>query len=55
MKKMLLGLGAVLVLGVCGAAQADPITVPNAGFEDRATFDPFGDGIDKYPQPSRES
>jgi len=50
-----MALGGVLVLGLCGALWADPIVVPNAGFEHRETYDPFVPGQHKYPQPSRES
>ena len=34
---------------------ADPIEVPNAGFEDRETFDPFPESTDKYPQWLKET
>jgi hypothetical protein len=36
-------------------AGAAPITVPNAGFEVRGTYDPFDDGVDKYNQYNQES
>lgn len=39
----------------CSAVLADPIVVPNAGFEDRDTFDLFPDSTDKYLQWGRES
>src|SRR5210317_1999001 len=35
--------------------QAEPILVPNAGFEERQNFDFFTDGIDKYNQYGFES
>lgn len=38
------------VIARSAAAAPIPIAVPNAGFEDRATFDPFDDGVDKYNQ-----
>ena len=34
--------------------QAEPIAVPNAGFEERETFDSFPESTDKYPQWRRE-
>jgi hypothetical protein len=30
--------------------RADPINVPNAGFEERESFDPFTESTDRYPQ-----
>ena len=33
---------------------ADPIEVPNAGFEERENFDPFSESTDKYPQWGKE-
>ena len=36
-------------------ADADPITVPNAGFEHRGTYDPFAEGTDKYNQFNQET
>jgi autotransporter-associated beta strand protein len=36
-------------------ASADPITIPNPGFEARSTFDPFVDGLDRYMQWGKES
>lgn len=33
---------------------ADPIEIPNAGFEERETFDPFPESTDKYPQWAKE-
>ena len=49
---VLLLVGVVTVGAMASSVNADPIpvTVPNAGFEDRETFDPFADGIDKYNQ-----
>ena len=40
---------------IAPSALADPIDVPNAGFEERETFDPFPEGTDKYPQWRLES
>jgi len=54
MKKMALGLGMVLVLGLCGALWADPIVIPNAGFEDRATLGPLAEGTHAYLQWAHE-
>ncbi len=34
--------------------KADSITIPNAGFEERETFEPFAESTDKYPQWGRE-
>ena len=47
-------IAAVTVLALAASAGAGPITIPNAGFEDRALFDPFGDGTHKYPQWAQE-
>lgn len=40
---------------ISAAVFADPIEIPNAGFEDRETFDPFPESTDKYPQWSKET
>ena len=40
---------------ISAAVFADPIEIPNAGFEDRKTFDPFPESADKYPQWSEET
>ena len=39
-----------VVMGGSLPVGADPITIPNAGFEDRETYDPFPEGTDKYNQ-----
>jgi len=46
--------GLVVAVMVPATAGAASINIPNAGFEERATFDPFEDGTDKYNQWSRE-
>jgi hypothetical protein len=54
MKKVLLTAVAVLfVLSL--SAGAALIDIPNAGFEDRETFDPFPESTDKYLQWAKES
>jgi hypothetical protein len=47
-----LAIGVVAVGFMVGPvhAQPTPIFIPNAGFEDRETFDPFDEGVDKYNQ-----
>ena len=52
--RTVLALAAAAMVSILSAS-ADPITVPNSGFEDRATFDPFADGVDKYNQWAREA
>ena len=51
--KTVLALVAAIVL-LAGAAQADTILVPNAGFEERGTFGPLADGTHAYPQWAHE-
>jgi hypothetical protein len=45
---------AAAALAVILAARADPIAVPNAGFELRETFGPLADGADDYNQWAKE-
>ncbi|MEM7394369.1 MAG: hypothetical protein AAF492_18685 [Verrucomicrobiota bacterium] len=40
----------MMVLASSIPASGTPINVPNAGFEDRQSFDPFSDATDKYNQ-----
>lgn len=47
-----IALGAI---ALTSRTYAEPIEVPNAGFEERENFDPFPDGTDKYPQWAKES
>lgn len=51
---VVLAIAAVTVLALAASAGAAPILVPNAGFEDRATFDPLADGTHEYLQWARE-
>lgn len=45
-----LGLAGIACIACVADAGADPIEVPNAGFEERESFDPFPAGTDKYNQ-----
>ncbi|MDA7930308.1 hypothetical protein N9B63_05665 [Akkermansiaceae bacterium] len=51
-KQVASGLLALVISWPC--LRADSILIPNAGFEERETFDPFAESTDKYPQWGRE-
>jgi len=42
--------GFAFILSINLPLAAEQIEIPNAGFEERESFDPFPDGTDKYPQ-----
>jgi len=46
---------AVAAIASVLPAAASPVTIPNAGFEVRGTYDPFADGVDKYNQYAQET
>jgi len=52
MKRLLCSaiVGLVAFMCLSASVRAASIPIPNAGFEERATFDPFEDGTDKYNQ-----
>ncbi len=54
MNRTFLTVVAVLFVLVASAVAA-PITIPNAGFEHRGTYDPLAEGQHKYPNPSQEN